>query len=253
MADQNADTATREDARVALSEALIELWTSRAPALDQYRWPMEQARWSELVFCLVRRVTAPTLDAVEARNLTGTLDALGLLSPAELAATLDAGRLPARDTPEIRLCLSVMERFGLSAETSEAAWITIAEAARGLQAHHGGFVQRYLRHYGEQVLADLGNQFRFSRLDGDDVAAVFTHWLQNALDLPLFQGGEAAEKMAHGFDLKITDLVEVADELGLNLAAVDDMLQAVDLDLIDEFSSMPDDIARVQREPRTGG
>lgn len=216
-----------EKARDDLRRDLILRWQAFAPSIGQYQWPLERGRWIELVFCLLRRTAAPTLDAVEVRALTRVLDMLRVIEVDGMAPDIGAAGNTGAVAKNAELAIAIMIHSGLSRQQADNSWITIAEAADALRRRHGGKLQRYLRAYGERMLAEIDEHFQFSRLDRAEVTNAFTHWLQNALAMPLLIAGEAVEKTVASYGLKRSDLVRIADELEFNLAVVDDMIESI--------------------------
>ncbi len=217
----------RQKAVDELRRDLVLRWQAFAPSIGQYHWPIERGRWVELVFCLLRRTAAPTLDAVEVRALTRVLDMLKVIEIDDLAPEIgDAAKIGA-STKNAELAIAIMSHSGLSRQKAEDSWVTIVEAAAALRRRHDGKLQRYLRAYGERMLAEIDEHFQFSRLDRAEVANAFTHWLQNALAMPLLIAGDAVEKTVASYGLQRSDLVRIADELEFNLAVVDDMIESI--------------------------
>jgi hypothetical protein len=207
-----------------LREFILERWQADGASPEQYPWIWEGARWQELAFCLIARLGAPDLDADAARSAAEMLSRLGLLRIEALAALAAEGGEADRSHPDAAFMVQLLERVGAAPERAQAIVTTLAQAGWGLEEHHGGKVQRYLRRYGEAILRELGETFSFSRMSDEDVRYAFTHWLQNVLNMPLPMSDPNVRRLCQERGITVEALVEVADGLDLNLALLDDIL-----------------------------
>jgi hypothetical protein len=89
---------------------------------------------------------------------------------------------------------------------------------------YDGKVQRYLRHYGQQMLDALSHDFSYSQIAKEDVRHAFTHWLQNVLNMPVAVSEPAIAKFCERRGIRAEELLKVADELDINVALLDDMI-----------------------------
>lgn len=188
-------------------------------------WSSELDRFDELVFALFTRISdRPEL---EVRQLVEELRALGLLDVPRLAAvTVEAGQLASADDPAVHQLFRTIGDSGLTDEMSWQMTVTLVELAHDLERGYDGKLQRYLRRYGERMLAELGDSFSFSQLSQEQVLDAFTYWLQNALLMPLSLVDDNVRAFGVRHGLTESDLIASADELGLNLAWMDDVLEA---------------------------
>jgi hypothetical protein len=207
-----------------LRSLVLENWQVFEGPLEQYQWPWENARWHEMVFCLLLRLGQPELEADMARSLVNMLADLDMLRIETLAGLALDGEEPDFAHPDLVLMLHLIERSGLDPAKAIAAVTTICQAALGLQKQHGGKVQRYLRHYGQRILDELDKHFSFTNMSDEDARYAFTHWLQNVLNMPLVLSEPAVEQLCKKLGVTVDDLVGVADSLDLNLALLDDMI-----------------------------
>jgi hypothetical protein len=215
---------SREDRIDELGSFLLDRWMLFEALEGQLPWSWEMSRWYELVFCILVRLGEPEVDASTAWALTSTLVDLDLLDVETVAEATDEGQQPDFSDPELDLLLRLVERFGFSADKARAAVTAIFEAALSLNERHDGKVQYYLRAYGEHMLAELRNHFQFSGLSEDDIQYIFAHWLQNVLNMPVVLAHPAMDQICDEFDLEAQDIVDVADDLDLNVALLDDIL-----------------------------
>lgn len=214
----------RDEQVERLRQFILERWPAFAVTASRHQWPSEQERWQEFAFCLFHRVNASAIDATTARTIIDVLARLELLEVATLASLVDDGGRVDLAHDDAVLLQRVMVRLGVAREAVETAIVTLSEAAAWLQRHHDGKVQRYLRAYGEQMLREANQHFNFTRLPAADVGSALTHWLQNALSMPLALREPAMEDLAQAFGLSTGEIVELADELDINVALLDDMI-----------------------------
>jgi hypothetical protein len=188
-------------------------------------WNFEGDRWKELVFALLVGA-APHLVESDIRNLVERMQALRLLEVADLASICGASNKPSLRHEHARLIVDLLIECAFTKEQAERGLLTICEAAIGLQKHFAGKIQRYLRGYGELMIKESKNVFRFTTLTEAEIRYSLTYWLQNVLSmpLPLFDRSWVAVCSQHG--VEPSHLVSAADDFGINLALVDDLLRA---------------------------
>lgn len=186
--------------------------------VHNHPWIWEVDRWKELVFSLLTR----TADVPEhgLRVLVDDLERLGLLDVALLA------RMAGASDPSVRgRFVKLLQERGLSEEDARRAMTTLCEAAVGLQNHHQGKIQHYLRHYGEMMLRDLPTTFRFTALSEQAAREAITYWLQNVANVPLSLADTSLDQFCRENQLSIDDIFAAADAINLNVALVDDLAQ----------------------------
>jgi hypothetical protein len=186
-------------------------------------WLSETDRWNELVFAILTQIIGgPESDI---RDITLLLSDLALLHIPALAelhsdeATIDRATVPARRI------LEVLDEVGIQPEQAFQALTAIVEAAYGLQTHFHGKLQRYLRHYGELMLAELKQSFQFSTLSDAQVGFAFTYWLQNVLAMPLSLFDADVQAFCQLYGLQPEALIAEADKLDINLGLMDDLIR----------------------------
>jgi len=184
-----------------------------------HAWVWEHDRWKELVFAIIAK--SCRCGDRHARVLTEQLDALGLLSIPLLAGATtsgDAGHLArARE-------IELLEESGCSASDAAATLGSIIEAARFFATTYQGRVQKLFRKVGETLLAELKRGIAFSNLSSSDADYVMVHWMQNVLGLPLSLRDEQVAQFASDHALSVDGLIEAADEMGVNMAFLDDLI-----------------------------
>jgi hypothetical protein len=224
MSEERKTEVTKQEKLDDLRSLVLELWQRFEGPIEQYQWPWEVARWHELVFCLLQRLSHPELEVEMARDLTDLLANLDMLHIEKLAGLVSEDEEPNFTDPDLDLMLRLLERSGLDTRKAKRVVTTICQAALGLQKKHGGKIQRYLRHYGKQMVDEVGEHFSFSSMSDNDVRHVYIHWLQNVLNMPLALSEPAVEEFCQELGVAVDDLVEIADTLDLNLALLDDMV-----------------------------
>ena len=108
----------------------------------------------------------------------------------------------------------------------QATVTAICEAAAGFSDHFDGKVQKYLRHYGELMLRQLSESFSFSGLDQAAVRHAFALWFQNVLNMPLPMPDRIAHEACEMLGVEYEPLVKAADDVGVNVALLDNVLRA---------------------------
>lgn len=203
--------------KAALADFLVDQSAEIDLGAEGYPWVWEGARWYELVYCLIREACGPGAERLALRELVACLAGLKLIEVDRLAG---AGEDPAP------LLERLMAGYGLTPGAAALAARSMIEAAESLKRGFGGHIQRYLRLYGERMLAEIDDHFRFSALDGRAVGRVFTRWLQNAAVMPLSQMGPPVAALARAFDSPPEAAREAADEIGLGMVVFDEIAAA---------------------------
>lgn len=212
-------------AKSNISEAefqLTKLLTKYSDLFAYHQWPSEHARWVELIFALVSRITDKPESKV--REVIEECDDLGLLGVEELSEIPEAEGGIDLDFPHARRVFEFLAESGFTEGESKSSILVMHEAAKSLKERYDGRIQKYLRKYGQRMIDELSQNFSFSKMNEADVKLAFTYWLQNILNMPINlrtkSMGTFCEK------LKITDeeLLKEADNLNINIALLDDMI-----------------------------
>jgi hypothetical protein len=211
----------------AVRAFLLEHWLLFVDHVDRYQWPREIERWKELAFCVFHWAGQPHLQAAPARQLIRQLEEFGMLEVGVLAAQADANGEPEFARSELTVMQQLLQRQGVPPERARAAVGTLCQAAAALRRRYGGKVQRYLRHYGQKMLDDLEDEFAFTHLSREDSRQVFTHWLQNVLNMPVPLRDPATLRICKQMNAAPEEVLGAADELDINVAVVDDMFACI--------------------------
>jgi hypothetical protein len=207
-----------EEALYRLSKVAVE---RGSVLLGSHPWAWESARWRELAFALLTQVDR--VPEQQVRRAANQLEALGLLNVHSLA------RPEASEAQSSRI-LEILRENGFDEEHAARGLTAIREAAQVIAERFGGRLQRYLRHYGEVMLGEVGGIFSFSSLTEAEAGVAFTYWLQNVLGMPLSLVDENVQRFCERHGLQPTQLLAAADEMGLNLALVDDLVLLENMD-----------------------
>ena len=186
-------------------------------------WLRESDRWNELVLALLTRISS--MAEPELRALVDAMSGAGLLDIPALAAIPRGPAGPDAQDTHARRVLEFMVEAGIGAEDAQRGLAAICDAAQGMSKHYGGKVQRYLRNYGELMLRDLERVFEFTTLSDADVKQAFIYWLQNVLNMPVSLLDDDVRRFCKEHSLAPEEWVAAADELDINLALVDDLVQ----------------------------
>jgi hypothetical protein len=185
-------------------------------------WLWEGDRWKELVFAFFSRISDVPESSI--REMVGTMSNLDLLDIHKIA-DLSAGELSFSKSPVADRIRELMEETGFSPEQAQKGLTTLSELALGIVKHFDGKLQRFLRHYGELMLRDLSQLLPISTLNARDVKYASVYWLQNVLNMPISLVDQDFKDFCKQHDLKPDQLILAADELDVNLALVDDIVQ----------------------------
>ena len=218
---------TRTTAIANAPEAMYRLQrvlASEGSEISNDLWLFEDARWQELVFALLTRIC--DLEEEHLRETVDGLNDLGLLDTVALADLFDDQRHIKSKTRYSQRILGHLTDNNFSEAQAMNALKCMGEAALGLQEHYEGKVQKYLRWFGELMLNDVQRVFTFSVLSEKDVQQVFTYWLQNVMNMPLSLNDENVAAFCTKHNISADELFRAADELDLNLALVDDLVQS---------------------------
>jgi hypothetical protein len=222
--EPTADATNRQaEVQYLLRRVVVVDGPSIAPS---HMWVSERERWKELVFALLTGVTS--LPHSEIRVLADQLDDAGLLDVGMLAKVGEERRRDMAPGAHARGVLDCLREGGLAEEEVSRGLDAMCDAALSLQQRFDGKVQRYLRKYGEQMLREVEDLFEFTTLNADVARSAFTYWLQNVLNMPLPLLDERVRMLCRRLGIEPDELVLAADELGINVAFLDDVLLSYD-------------------------
>jgi hypothetical protein len=141
----------------------------------------------------------------------------------------------------------VLNQYGFSDEEAESATATLSQAGAVIHREYGGKLQRYLRRHAKAMRDDLTQAFGNDALAKPKLQYAITHWLQNAFGLPISLQSEAVAEFCKEEDVTIEQLWQAADQLDINLAIVDDVLE------IEQEANLAATQQEMHRHERMGG
>lgn len=200
-----------------LKAQLQQLYEQYESNLAAYAWASEDDRWAELVFCLLHQCSEQEPELT--RAAVAALRSLCLI---------DVGKMIhlSNTTHENSVVLAyVLRQHGFSTDSVELACRLLAHVANVVQQNYGGKIQRYLRRHGEVMRDELVSAFGSASLDKSRMEYAISHWLQNVLSLPISLQNDAVVEFCQKRGVGPQDLWQAADELDLNLAVIDDLLE----------------------------
>jgi hypothetical protein len=229
---ESVQNPTRSVSSATLQAALFELrrlvHVHGSTVAAGHPWFLEHDRWRELAFAITA-CTSPEADEEHLRSWIGDMDALGLLDVAEIIANDDCAAWTAR-------CHRVAKAAGLDPSRLERALAAIHGAAGTLARSHNGHVAHLLRIHTERMLQGLMAEVALGDLSPSERSRSLTYWLQNVLCAPLPLADESTDRFLNDHGLDAQALVNAADQLGINVAMVDDLIRH-DQDVYDALSS----------------
>ena len=200
-----------------LKNQLQKLFERYEADLGDYAWFYESDRWVELVFCLLNQCI--NQDPEVTRQAVDTLQYLDLLQ-------IDKLVFLEKTTHENTVVVAyVLKTHGFSKKDAQRSIGLLAQAAKAIQKDYGGKIQRCLRQHGLSIRDELVNAFRGKTLDEEHLRYAISHWLQNVFSIPISLEHNAVIEFCERNAVTLEDLLFATDELNLNMALVDDLLE----------------------------
>ncbi|WP_320044586.1 hypothetical protein [uncultured Desulfobacter sp.] len=222
----------KESNNTEMEFQLKKLVTKYSDLFQYHQWPSEHERWVELIFALIARISK--MPETDIRDTISFLDSLDLLDIEELSNIPEVENDVDYNYHHARWTIESLSESGFTVEESKRSLRIMHEAARNLSEHHDGKIQKYLRKYGQKMIDELSENFTFSAMKDEDVKYAFGYWLQNVLNLPIILKAESVNKFCKNIDVTCNELTEKADDLDINLALVDDLVDQYIADITDK-------------------
>jgi hypothetical protein len=194
--------------------------------IRRHRWYNEQHRWIELVGALLSaklHIPNSTL-----RLMLQQLRTLDLLSIPRLLQTSPIF-VDASSEEVVLETLATLRDRGLSEADAMDAAKVIHEAAHCLGDKYNGKVQLALRKAGEELLNAMRKEIKLESLSEEELRVALTIWLQNVLNLPISLSLPSIQRFCKTHGISAMRLIEGADHIDLNMAALDDLVEHWDL------------------------
>ena len=194
---------------------LLERWESEIEASD-YAWIDESDRFAELIVCLLNQCNQ--LDVEVNRTVASHLKELGLLDVETLSGMDVAG------SESAVVVAYILKKYGFSEHDAQQAIRLLARVGHVIRDSYGGRLQRYLRNQGEMMRDQMVQAFACDSLDQKELRFAISHFLQDALSLPISLEHQAVLDFCSEHKASLKDLFSAADELERSIAYVDDVL-----------------------------
>ncbi len=202
---------------MTLKVKVEEIYKKHMDDLANFAWFSEKDRWREFVFCLLNQCTIQEPEKV--RPAVNLLSNLNLLNVEALSGS-DQGT---RDNAKV--IDYILQQYDFSAEEAEKSVSLLTHVSKIIQQEYGGKLQRCLRQFGDILRKELIALLQNDIILGFGLRKAVTHWLQNSLSLPISLEHQAIKNFCHEQGASLNDLWLVADELDLNLAVLDDLVE----------------------------
>jgi hypothetical protein len=214
---------------VLLGDLLRVVLAQYADEVPSPLWLNEHYRWLELLVCLL--FACGGQGGQRARRTVSLLDELGLLEVPSLAKLGEAAEERGLEDGQLALMRQILQRVGLADDDAAEFLQLITGLAQDVMKRHQGRIQLYLRRHGERMLADLRADFPSLPASDGHIRRAFVIWLQNALTLPVFLDNASSRRFCEAVGCTMEELYQAADELDINAALLDDIM---DLWAVDE-------------------
>lgn len=192
-------------------------------------WVWETDRWNELVYCLLRQCSKQEPGIV--RNTVQTLAGLKVLTIADLAT-------PDKSTNSNWVVLEyVLKQYGFNQEESQRAILLLIQTSDSIKKNYGGKIQICLRRRGDTMREELTKAFTGEAASEAEIRSAVTLWLQNVVHMPI-PSDRAVAEFCKREECTPEELNQAADELDLNLAVLDVLLE---LDQLEKESTATGD------------
>jgi len=218
--------------RVALLEDRIrEIYAEYRHLLPtDYKWEDENSRWTELVYCIFAELTHHSYR--DARRLANDLADLNLLEVDDLAGIpiMDDGMVNP-DNSRMRTITDILKANGVADDDIKKSLSAICKVAQAIQENYDGKIQKFLRKYGHEIVNEFDSHVSFSEVSRGAQSRILVKWIQNTLCMPLAFSNVYTARFCERKGANYWELAEAADNLGINGAMLDDLLEVYIVDI----------------------
>ncbi|MEA1966038.1 MAG: hypothetical protein U9N05_01980 [Euryarchaeota archaeon] len=195
-----------------------------------YKWEDESARWTELVYCIFAELTEHSYR--DARRLANDLADLNLLDVEDLAGIpiMDDGMVNP-DNSRIRTITDILKTNGVAEDDVKKSLSAICKVAQAICENYDGKIQKFLRKYGHEIVNEFDSHVSFSEVSKGTQSRILVKWIQNTLAMPLAFSNVYTARFCERKDANYWELAEAADNLGINGAMLDDLLEVYIVDI----------------------
>jgi len=220
-----------EPERVAVLEDRIrEVYAEYRHLLPtDYKWEDESARWTELVYCIFAELTEHSYR--DARRLANGIADLNLLEVKDLAGIpiMDDGMVNP-DNSRIRTITDILKANGVTEDDIRKSLSAICKVAQAIQENYDGKIQKFLRKYGQEIVDEFDSHVSFAEVSKGTQSRILVKWIQNTLCMPLAFSNVYTVRFCEKEGANHWELAEAADNIGINGAMLDDLLEVYIVD-----------------------
>jgi hypothetical protein len=216
---------TKPERVAALEVRISNIYTQYRQLLPtDYKWEDEHSRWNELVYCIFAELTQHSYR--DARSLSDSLSELNLLNVEDLANVkmLD-NSIADPDNKRIMTITDILLSNGVSESDVQKTLSAICKVAQAIIENYDGKIQKFLRKYGQQIVKEFDSHVSFNDVDKGTQSRILVKWIQNTLSMPLAFSNVNTAKFCEVEGVSYLELVDAADNLGLNGAVLDDLIE----------------------------
>ena len=194
-----------------------------------YKWEDESARWTELVYCIFAELTEHSYR--DARRLANGIADLNLLEVKDLAGIpiMDDGMVNP-DNSRIRTITDILKANGVTEDDIKKSLSAICKVAQAIQENYDGKIQKFLRKYGQEIVDEFDSHVSFAEVSKGTQSRILVKWIQNTLCMPLAFSNVYTVRFCEKEGANHWELAEAADNLGINGAMLDDLLEVYIVD-----------------------
>jgi hypothetical protein len=189
-----------------------------------YKWEDENSRWNELVYCIFVELTEHSYK--DARFLSDSLSELNLLDVEKLAEVklMEDGMVDPNNT-RIQTINDILLSNGVNETDIKKSLSAICKVAQAIKENYNGKIQKFLRKYGKEIVNEFDSHVSFSEVDKGTQSRIIVKWIQNTLSMPLAFSNIYTARFCEIEGFNYHELAEAADNIGLNTAVLDDLLE----------------------------
>ena len=197
---------------------------------SDYRWEDESSRWTELVYCIFAELTGHNYR--DARKLADDLADMNLVAVDDLARIpiMDDG-MANPDNSRIRTITDILKSNGVSEDEIKKSLTAICKVAQAISENYDGKIQKFLRKYGHEIVDEFDSHLSFSEVSKGTQSRIIVKWIQNTLCMPLAFSNVYTVRFCEKEDVNYNELAAAADNIGLNGAVLDDLLEVYIVDI----------------------
>jgi len=218
--------------RVAVLEGRIrEIYAEYRHLLPaEYKWEDESSRWTELVYCIFAELTHHSYR--DARRLANGIADLNLLEVEDLAGIpIMDDDMVNPDNSRIKTITDILKANGVADGDIKKSLSAICKVAQAIQENYDGKIQKFLRKYGQEIVDEFDSHVSFSEVDKGTQSRILVKWIQNTLCMPLAFSNIYTSRFCEMNGASYWELAEAADNLGINGAMLDDLLEVYIVDI----------------------